>query len=345
MNSNTPKKVRSSNLELLRIVAMLMVVCTHLLTTAIRDVVIPDPEAGYWVKFATQWASYLTWTCVNLFVLISGWFAIRPTRRKVASYIFNVMYFAVGIFVACLLFGDAEINDVTVANLFVWIKYYWFLGAYLVLMIFAPALNAYVEHSSRRQLEVMLICFYVVQTAYDCVWAARGSSMFDEGYGPLSFMGLYLLGRYMRLYKPAFTQLSKWTDAVIVLSVITITTLVCVPISGTARMWWITFANLYTSPNTLVCTVFIFLFFSKLRVQSRVINWLAASAFAVYLLHTHFAVIDAYFRPLAKGVWENYSGWGFAGAAACFICFWFAAAVVLDQGRKILWRAIDKRME
>lgn len=335
-------KQRSSNLELLRIVAMLMVVGTHLLTAVIRDAVILNPEERYWVKFLTQWSCYLTWTCVNLFVLISGWFAIRPTRQKVASYIFNVLFFAVGILAVALILGKAVLSEETVLSALVWVKYYWFLGAYLVLMIFAPALNVYCETCSRRQLEVVLVCFFAVQFLYDCTYSLHQFSMFNEGYSPISFLGLYLLGRYMRMYKPGFTRLSKWADLAIALGIITVFTAICVPLTGAARMHWIVATCLYTSPNVLASTVFIFLFFSKLNFQSRIVNWLAASALAVYLLHTHFCVIGEYFKPLGKRLWFETSGWGFALGAALFLLFWFAAAVLLDQLRKLLWRLLSK---
>lgn len=327
-------------MELLRVVAMLMVVGTHLLTAVVRDEVVANPDERYWVKFVTQWSCYLTWTCVDLFVLISGWFAIRPTKAKVQAYLFNVLFFAVGILVVALGLGWAVASEETVLNALVWVKYYWFLGAYLVLMIFAPALNAYCESASRRQLVITLICFFGVQWLYDCTYALHQFSMFDEGYGPLSFMGLYLLGRYMRLHAPRFTLWSKWTDLGIALTIVTVFTAVCVPLTGAVRMHWIVATCLYTSPNVLVTTVFIFLFFSKLRFHSKAVNWLAASALAVYLLHAHFCVIGYWFKPLGRRLWHETSGWGFALGVVAFLVFWFAAAVLLDQLRKRAWRLI-----
>lgn len=335
-------KQRSSNLELLRIVAMLMVVGTHLLTAVIRDEVILNPDERYWVKYLTQWSCYLTWTCVDLFVLISGWFAIRPTGRKVASYVFNVLFFAVGIFVVALIMGKADFTEETVLSALVWVKYYWFLGAYLVLMILAPALNVYCETATRKQLATVLIAFFGVQFLYDCTYSLHEFSMFNEGYSPISFVGLYLLGRYMRLHTPRWGALPRWADITIALAIVTIFTAICVPLTGPARMHWIVATCLYTSPNVLVCTVFIFLFFSKLKIQSRIINWLAASALAVYLLHTHYCVIGQYFKPMGRDLWHNYSGWAFAAGVIIFLAGWFAAAVLLDRLRLLIWRRLTK---
>lgn len=321
---------------------MLMVVGTHLLTAVIRDEVVANPAERYWVKFLTQWSCYLTWTCVNLFVLISGWFAVRPTRKKVASYVFNVLFFSLGILVVALIMGKAVLTEETVLSSIVWVKYYWFLGAYLVLMIFAPALNSYCESASRRNLEIMLLAFFGVQFLYDCTYALHSFSMFNEGYSPISFLGLYVLGRYMRLYNPRFTKWSKWTDLGIVLAILTIFTAICVPLTGSVRMHWIIGTCLYTSPNVLLCTVFIFLFFSKLNFQNRIVNWLAASAFAVYLLHTHFLVIGEYFKPMGKRLWHESSGLEFTIGVVLFLVFWFGAAVILDQLRKYAWRLLNR---
>jgi len=89
---------------------------------------------------------------------------------------------------------------------------YWFAKAYIILYIFAPVLNAFAENCDKRQLEIFLVSFYIVQTLLGFILNTGG---FFSGYSAWSFMGLYLLARYMRIYPNKFTQFNKSTDIIL----------------------------------------------------------------------------------------------------------------------------------
>ena len=82
---------------------------------------------------------------------------------------------------------------------------YWFVRAYIILYLFSPALNAYVDHVSRQHLKAFLIAFYIAQIVYRFY---NYGGWYAGGYSPLSFMGLYTLARYMRLYPNKYTKYS-----------------------------------------------------------------------------------------------------------------------------------------
>lgn len=75
--SDAVKVTRQHNLELLRIVAMLMVLFIHY-NLPVRGK--PTPElmhAAFWSSLFTLSLQSVLIVCVNCFVLISGWFGIR----------------------------------------------------------------------------------------------------------------------------------------------------------------------------------------------------------------------------------------------------------------------------
>jgi len=82
------KKERQSNFELLRIIALFFVLIFH---SNFHTLGYPTPvevignPVQYLCEFLVQG---LTVVCVNVFVLLSGWFGIRPSLKGA----FNIVY-------------------------------------------------------------------------------------------------------------------------------------------------------------------------------------------------------------------------------------------------------------
>lgn len=75
----------------------------------------------------------------------------------------------------------------------------WFVKCYLGMFIMAPILNAFVEKLTKEHL-VQCCSLFIFQTIYG--WFSNGAPYFEKGYSAFSFMGLYLLARYVRIYQP-----------------------------------------------------------------------------------------------------------------------------------------------
>ena len=148
---------RSSNIELLRIVAMLFVMCIHLWRD---DAGMPSPQMLYANPLGTGvylWFRMAILTGVDIFVLISGYFAIRPRVNSVASLFFQGLFYSVGMYAFWVL---TKQNDFSLGELSMHLKpmkIYWFFGSYVWLMLLAPILNRYVETATRRELGLFLL--------------------------------------------------------------------------------------------------------------------------------------------------------------------------------------------
>ncbi len=194
---------RQSNIELLRIVAMFFVLMLHANCLVLGYPEVTDFQTN-WLPAATQTLFEQTAICaVNLFVLISGWFGIHTKRKSLTALIFQYVFLAgVLLLVPGVLCSDSLAALKTPVRALISIGSFWFVPAYLMLCLLAPALNAMVEHSSRRVLRHTLIAFFAFQTIYSWGFAGGAGSMFSNGYSTLSFVGLYLLARYVRVYRP-----------------------------------------------------------------------------------------------------------------------------------------------
>lgn len=104
------KKLRQSNIELLRIISMLLVLMVHADFTSIgtpsRDLMLVSP-GQFTFRVLVEFLSVL---CVDIFVVISGWFSIRLSVRGLCNYLWQCLYFSAGIYAVILLCGMVSLS-------------------------------------------------------------------------------------------------------------------------------------------------------------------------------------------------------------------------------------------
>lgn len=89
--------------------------------------------------------------CVDVFVLISGWFGIRFNLRKLGAFLFQVLFFSFGIFLlAAFVAPEKALGLEGLKSVFLFNGGdYWFIKAYLILMVLPYAqcfLRACIAH-------------------------------------------------------------------------------------------------------------------------------------------------------------------------------------------------------
>ena len=200
--SNNFTKVRQSNIELLRIVSMFLVVMTHANLSSIGYPTVEELSskpfpAGLRILFAQ-----FSVICVNLFVLISGWFGINVKCKSIITFLFQWLFFAVLLMTFYpFLQGSNILSFPKLTYQVISMNRLWFVPSYIVLYLSAPILNAFVERSNKLQFKVILIAFFSFEFIFG--WLLNGANdIFMGGSSPLSFAGLYLLARYIRIYPP-----------------------------------------------------------------------------------------------------------------------------------------------
>lgn len=271
---------RQSNMELLRIVAMIMVVVLHFDGASLG---LPQPEgdiasvsAGDWWKMIVESFAIVG---VNCFVLISGYFGINLRWSALWRYTLQCLFYTVGIYLVVAAFGHR----------FEWSKFadylhiftdspYWFVPAYLGLLLFSPAINAAMQAMSRTMTGVTILMLLLVNCYAG--WYV-GMDFNRAGYTTVNFIMLYAIARYIRIYLPALTQ-PRLPLRLAYLATYLIATAMTV-----ALLLFDAKAIYYNSPFVIMASVALMLLFATLRFQSNIINFFASSAFSVYLVHMH----------------------------------------------------------
>ena len=218
---------------------------------------------------------------------------------------------------------------------------YWFVWAYLVLYIMAPMLNAFVEKSDKLTLKRFLLLFFIVQTIASIF---TNVGFYKAGYDPLSFIGLYLLARYFKIYKE---NKGKYIYLFIFALCSLLNTLACFipPFLGKSNGLMNSIAFMYTNPLNIIGALSLLLFFTKLDFKSKAVNYIATSCFAVYLLHMHFCVSDYYINT-AKELYDTFSGITYFAAIIALFVAVFIVSILLDRIRIVcfnyLWNKYEK---
>ena len=159
---------RQANFELLRIVAMLMIIVLHYLNKGGLLVDYTSDRTG--VNYAAHLAEAFCIVAVNCYVLLSGYFLVESAWKpeRVVSLAGQILFYS--LLIPVVLCG-AGVVPAGALSVYDWLNYvlpvetehYWFATAYLLMYVFAPFLAAGVKKLEKRTLQiiiVMLVCYF-----------------------------------------------------------------------------------------------------------------------------------------------------------------------------------------
>lgn len=209
----TTKQKREASFELLRIIAMCMIISLHYLSKG--DLLRPLSEAeGMNGAAAAAWVmEALCLVAVNVYVLISGYFGLHSSFRlsKLLRLWGTVIFYSVCITLLLGLTGNLSQagNVISLAqfSIYDWMnvifpvvtQQYWFITAYVVLYLCMPFLNAGMEKLDRRTFRNILICLFVIFSVSKSVLPMELPTD-QKGYDVLWLICVYLLGGYFGRY-------------------------------------------------------------------------------------------------------------------------------------------------
>lgn len=339
---STAKKTRLSNMELLRIVAMILVMVVHANFRALPVPTAIEINAEPVSKLLMFFVEAFSVIAVNLFVLLSGWFGIRPTVSRLGELLFQIFFFGCFAIGVCALFAPERLETSplygsALSRLFMCGESdYWFVKAYVGLYLISPILNTFIEHATKRQFAAVLIAFFVFQSIFG--WLFNATKWIESGYSMTSFAGLYMLARYVRLYPIKMWQRSKWFDAMVFGVYVLFLTVAMFFIKKAGLKGGILY--FYSCPFVIIGAIHFVLFFTKLRpFSNKFINWLGISAFSIYLTHSS-SFIGYYYDYWILGWFENETRGMFILYTIALIVAVFFGSILVDKVRIALWQGL-----
>lgn len=312
----------------------MLVVFLHANYMSLGGVELKDIKAEPYSSFVRVVFELLSVVCVNLFILISGWFGIKPTIKGGLSFIYQVLFFAVPITIYFYLEGSIWDGSKALDGLF-FRSAYWFPLSYLLLYVLSPALNSFVSEVNPKKFWSVLLTFFLVQSIYG--WIGYGRD-FNQGQSVISLIGLYLLARGLRLYPLKIMDVSITKSFLLYVGSLFIPLV----IFYLSTLYWtgVHFGMLsYISPFVIVGSVYMFNAFTKMRFQSSLINYVASSVFSIYLLHHHPFVVK-YFVEYMRWGYNYFGGAGYIVFVLLFTLALGIVSVLLDKVRIWSWKLV-----
>jgi len=156
-------------------------------------------------SFLRIWLEAITIVAVNTFVLISGYFGIRLRGKSLMSLLFQSGFYILGIYLVLVLALDEPISIKRLLLSFSPLAPTggWFIPIYVGLMLVSPALNTYAEQVPKKSLARLILLGVALEAIFG--WGVNHLQV-QNGYSVLSFVLLYLIGRYLNRYAEDFKR-------------------------------------------------------------------------------------------------------------------------------------------
>lgn len=279
---------RNYGIDLLRLLAMLMVVVVHIANQGGASTCADGVK-----RYAVAAIEYMAICCVDVYAVISGYVGYRETRpkRRTSKYLkmwFGVFFYSLGISLAALFARpDIMTFENVVKSAFPVISLaYWYFSSYTVVFFLAPWINGFISRLDNKDTTKLALLsvglFSVVSFASN--FFQTDPFVLNGGYSPLWLLVLYVVGAWMKKCG-VFGKTGKLT---LLLLIIGDYALMCV-IAYVIPQGSLGISG-YTSPFVLAIAIFCVALFSKIkfsRFVNGIIAFLAPAAFGVYLIHTH----------------------------------------------------------
>lgn len=355
---NSIEKVngRKANFELLRLVAMLMVVSLHYLS---KGQVLSDFKAG--ALSGNQYVAYfleaLSIVAVNAFVLLSGYFLVTAEfkSRKLVQLIGQVLFYAMLIPVVLAAAGVLRVQDMNMYTVFpdvfpIQTEHYWFATYYVFLFLCTPILNRAIRAMNQRQLKISVFLLLLVFSVPKSMLPLE-IPIDRKGYDLIWFICVYFVAAYIRLYGILF--LEKMRNSILLYAAMVVTIFLYICTLGFLYQKTGLFENQitevlhYNHILNLTAAVAFFYIFRNINIQkgilSKAICAISPYAFGVYLLHEHQDI--RYLWPTWCQVQKiSQTPWFLLHHVVTIVGI-FALGIMIDWGRSKIFAKIGKKLK
>lgn len=284
---------RSSNLELYRILVMLLIVAHHyVVNSGLMDVM----NENILTSNTTFYSLFGAWgkTGINCFVLITGYFMCKSkiTLRKFLKLFLWIITYSIIFLIVFLLCGYNPFGTLQMLYESIPLKSLTkgFTCCYIVFYLCIPFLNILLDNITKRQHQWLVLLLLFIYTLHGSVPKLMSVSMNYVSW----FSVLYIIAAYLRFYPIKDNNTKFWGWAMLIsfgLSSVGILFLnyVQVKLGVDAKVQY-SYMLVQDSNAFLALTngITSFMCFKSMKIRnSKLINTIAASAFGVLLIHAN----------------------------------------------------------
>ena len=322
-------------MELLRIVAMFLIVLSHAAYFGISS------ENVSQFSFSSVIVNWFTLGNIgnHIFILISGYYLYEKEfhfssikKLCVQVWFYSILFLVIGIGIGYKCSLKQVIN-----SLFPIItEEYWFVSTYIVMILISPILNIFIKNTSQEMLKnmisVMLTLWFIIPTFLLFRFNLNGNRL-------CTFMCLYFCGAYMHKYPQNIFSNKELRKTTIIVSIILL-------YSSTIVIGWLekyvslAVGNggvLFNMNSILVLGISIGLFaiaVYHVPFYNKCINIIGGATFGIYLIHEH--------PILRELIWNNWLNCDYY-VGSLILPIQILKAVVIVYGISLLIEILRKR--
>ncbi|MBR4325110.1 MAG: acyltransferase family protein [Bacteroidales bacterium] len=323
------KKHRDSNLELFRILTMLLIIAHHyVVNSGLTDTngpIFSNPLSadsiflllmGTWGKIG-----------INCFVLITGYFMCKSeiTLTKFLKLVLEIMFYKIIIGLVFILFNYQPFEWKSFLKLFVPVLSVKqnFAGCFIIFFLFIPFLNVLIRNLDERKHIYLLIMCSITYILFGTVHRV------DMNYVSW-FMVLYIISSYIRLYPKKWMTNLKFCGLMFLFTVIlsALSVLACtwlgIKIGKNVPYYFVTDSNALLAVLT---GIFAFLSFKNLKLPyNNFINAVASTTFGILLIHANS---DTMRQWLWKDTLDNVGHYSMPHyVIGCILCVFTVCSII-----------------
>lgn len=292
---------RNSNIEMLRIISMLLIVAHHF---TLHGYEITKLEFSY-NKLILDFFVLGGKVGVNIFIIVSSFYLIdkKYSFEKLLKLIFSVKFYAI-FFLFIGVIVKVRINVIAVLESIFPIIYqlYWFISGYIILYAISPILNISLESLNKEKLKILVVISLII---YSFINVFLGATLFFSSI--IWFIILYIITYYIKIY----INLNSFNSNKII--VVSLLSYVCIYLSVIIfdilgnRYMVLRQHMLYFAKENSIFTVisafgFFLYFIKRKRFYSKIINYISSGTLAIYMIHENIFVRPIIYNFLIKNI-------------------------------------------
>lgn len=337
------KTTRSSNLELLRILCMLLIIGDHLTgQSGIADyTTLPSSFAFCLIGCGSRIAC-------SVFVLIGGWFLCEQpykTRRPLSLWL-SLWLYTVPVTLLCKLAGlDVSWGALRWAAFPASTRQLWFISDYLLLLLCVPLLNRLLRGLSRPAHRGLLAVLAVPLIVYPTLFGENGAVsdtawMFLYEYLLIAYLRRWPDNRLAHLLQHRAAALGLGLGLPLLNTILRAVLETCGLTDGKAFQYMAYYRTALGALPNLLAALALFYLFKGLSLGSvRWINALSGTTLGVYILHQ----IPAFRSFLWNGILQAQAHHGSVGYTLFAVAAVFLGCAGMDAARTALvMRPLEK---
>ena len=335
---------RETNMDLLRIVAMLMVITIHCLSYNL----IYNPQINIFNSLIIKFLDIIVIPANAIFIMLSAYYSIdrKFNLKRILSLWAKTIFYSILIFIIFKIIG---LKTNTFQSLFpVMSGQYWFIDAYLLMSFLSPILNIIMNKLNKKQ-NTFLVIFGIITLGIIRVLVNPTGILAGA---MLPFIFLYIIGVYIKKYVEIKPKQLYMTKYILIAVIITLLSIIIYSVSKKIDndviiyLLTIIFNGIeeYNSLLGVLMSAYIFMRFKTITIKSKtltkIISFIVPSIFSVYLIHENV--------NLKKVLWVNLGIMNFANSwlmipyILFMIIIVFIACIIIDLLRRGIYYLLKK---